>query len=101
MLRLRYSIEDQERTLPLSGTRLRIGREVDNDIVLPDPSVSRQHAELVHQAGAWIARDLKSTNGIQLNRTPVLEARLQPGDRLTIGLFDIEVEAPQPEPELP
>lgn len=101
MLRLRYSIEDQERTLPLSGTRLRIGREVDNDIVLPDPSVSRQHAELVHQGGAWIARDLKSTNGIQLNRAPVLEARLQAGDRLTIGLFEIEVEAPLPEPELP
>lgn len=101
MLRLRYSIEGQERTLPLSGSRLRIGREADNDVVLSDPSVSRQHAELIHQAGAWIARDLKSTNGIQLNRTPVLEARLQPGDRLTIGAFDIEVEAPQPEPELP
>ncbi len=101
MLRLRYSIESQERTLPLSGTRLRIGREVDNDIVLPDSSVSRQHAELVHQGGAWIARDLKSTNGIQLNRAPVLEARLQAGDRLTIGLFEIEVEAPLPEPELP
>ncbi|HXU46662.1 MAG TPA: adenylate/guanylate cyclase domain-containing protein [Thermoanaerobaculia bacterium] len=98
MLRLRFSIEGQERTLPLSGARLRLGREVDNDIVLPDPSVSRQHAELVNRAGVWIVRDLQSTNGVLLNRAAVEEARLSAGDKLTVGTFEFFVEAPPAPP---
>ncbi len=87
--------------MPLSGERIRIGRELDNDIVLPDPSVSRHHAELVRDGNRWKVRDLRSTNGVQLNRIAIEEAPLQAGDRLTVGAFELTVEASQPEPAEP
>ncbi|HEY4556183.1 MAG TPA: FHA domain-containing protein [Lysobacter sp.] len=45
------------------GDRLRIGRTAECDLVIDDPSVSRLHAELVHDDGAWRLRDLGSKNG--------------------------------------
>jgi predicted component of type VI protein secretion system len=44
--------------------RYRIGRAETNDIVLDEPSVSREHAELTkHDRGAFLLRDLGSTYG--------------------------------------
>jgi hypothetical protein len=40
-----------------------IGREAGNDIELPDQCVSRHHAVLWAEGGAWRVRDLDSTNG--------------------------------------
>lgn len=46
-----------------AGQRLRIGREPGCDLVLPHPSVSRAHAELVQADGRWRLSDLGSKNG--------------------------------------
>lgn len=55
------------------GKLVRIGRSrQDTDIVLPDPAVSRRHAELMFRDGQWILRDVGSANG-----TFVDELRLQ------------------------
>ncbi len=40
-----------------------IGRAEYNDIVVPDDSVSSQHAKLTRREGIWILTDLGSTNG--------------------------------------
>ena len=46
---------------------LRIGRELDNDIVLTDPRASRYHAELRRAANGEVQiKDLNSANGILL-----------------------------------
>jgi DNA-binding CsgD family transcriptional regulator len=52
---------------------VRIGRAVDNDIVLADETtVSRSHAELLRDdTGVWSVRDLGSSNGTYLNGQPV------------------------------
>ena len=92
MLCLRYAVESEERTCTLTGDRIRLGRGSDNDIVLPDVSVSRYHAEIRREAGGWVIQDLKSTNGVELNRAPIERAPLQPGDRLGIGVFELAVE---------
>ena len=42
---------------------LAIGRRADNDIVVPEATVSGQHAELKWQNATWIVEDLGSTNG--------------------------------------
>ena len=58
---------------------LRIGRAPDNDIVVPDLSVSRHHAELRNTGGRYEIVDLGSHNGTFLNgsqivsRAPVTE----------------------------
>jgi adenylate cyclase len=95
VLLLRYILDGEDHTYPLSGAagaRVRLGRGGDNDIVLSDVSVSRYHAELVREGEGWYVQDLKSTNGVEVNRVPVERAPIQAGDRLGIGVFDIGLE---------
>lgn len=92
MLRLRYVINDEERTAPLTGGRVRLGRGSDNEVVLSDVSVSRYHAEILREPEGWAVHDLKSTNGVEVNGAPVEKAPLHPGDHLSIGSFEIRVE---------
>jgi pSer/pThr/pTyr-binding forkhead associated (FHA) protein len=70
-----------------------LGRDQSNTIVLPDASVSRQHAEIVVSAGGVVIRDLKSHNGTRVNGVPRLEAHLQAGDRIEVGDFTFELAA--------
>src|SRR5260370_34623504 len=96
MLRLRFAIGGENRLFPLTGGRVRLGRGGDNDIVLADVSVSRNHAEIRRGPDGWHIHDLKSTNGVEINRVPVRSAPLRPGDRITIGAFELEVESVLP-----
>jgi hypothetical protein len=72
------------------GKRLLIGRSHGCDIVLADASVSRCHADLRRDGSQWILRDLHSTNGIAVNGRMVLEARLAPGDQISLGRTRLE-----------
>lgn len=101
MLRLRYTVNGEERAVPLVGGRTRLGRGGDNDIVLSDISVSRYHAEILREADGWFVHDLKSTNGVEVNRVPVERAPLRPGDVLGVGTFELRVEAEERPPERP
>ena len=69
--------------------RLRIGKAQDNDLVLPDSSVSRYHCEIERGAdGLWV-RDLGSTNHTRVGRSKIQAALLEPGATLTVG--DVEL----------
>jgi adenylate cyclase len=92
MLRLRYAVNDEDRTVSLTSGRVRLGRGNDNDLVLADVSVSRYHAEILREAESWSVHDLKSTNGVDVNGVPVERAPLRAGDVLSIGSFEIRVE---------
>ncbi len=99
MLRLRVSGQGQERTIGLAGTELRLGRSADSDVVLPDASVTHQHAAIRREREGWCIYDVSGTQQILLNHVPVTRAILRPGDRVQIGIFtlvvDEEVSAPQ------
>ncbi len=97
MLRLRFVVDGQERVFPI-GRAVSIGRGGDNDLVLPDGSVSRHHATVRPSAGGWVVEDAGSTNGIQVNRLPVHRAPLHAGDRLTVGMFELAVELEEAAP---
>ncbi len=76
-------------TLSAGGVYV-VGRE-DGDIRLDDPKASRKHAELgLYGPGAWVVRDLASTNGTWLNGRRITDrARLANGDLLRIGDSEI------------
>ncbi len=93
MLRLRFAIGGEERVFPLAGGRVRLGRGGENDIVLGDVSVSRNHAEIRRGPDGWTIHDLQSTNGVDVNRVSVRSAPLRAGDQITIGAFELAVEA--------
>ena len=47
------------------STPLRIGRSVDCDLILTDPSVSREHAVIDrHPDGGFVISDASGTNGL-------------------------------------
>ncbi len=76
----------------LSGSRVTIGRSRECDVQVDDPNVSRRHAELHNEGGAWHVIDLGSTNGIKVNRRRVDQVELHHGDRITLGITDLDFE---------
>jgi Protein of unknown function (DUF3662)/FHA domain len=83
------SLSWDEQRHEVEKRRVLIGRSKDCDIQLSDANVSRRHAE-VRQEGAsyWIV-DLDSTNGIEVNGRRLKRAKLEDGDRLTLGSTEI------------
>jgi ABC transport system ATP-binding/permease protein len=80
--------ETSTRTVALRGDTLRIGRDAGNDLLLDDPNVSRQHAEVRRTGdGAYLIRDLSSRNGTRLNGRPVKSSPMSPGDVIGIGPY--------------
>jgi serine/threonine protein kinase/predicted component of type VI protein secretion system len=83
---------------PLTGERLRIGRDSQNDVVLDDPGkgVSRFHAEIRAERGSYTIVDLNSRNGVWLNgeRVPAAALGLNTlglNTRVTLGAFQLSV----------
>jgi adenylate cyclase len=95
-LRLRFVTNGEDRAVPLEEGTVRLGRGGDNDVVLADVSVSRNHAEIRREPEGWVLHDLRSTNGVEVNGVPVERAVLHPGDRLGIGAFELSVEPVEP-----
>jgi pSer/pThr/pTyr-binding forkhead associated (FHA) protein len=84
-----------DRRYVLDGPVAVLGRSREADCVIPDPNVSRRHAELRRRStGDWQIADLGSTNGVKVNGRQVESSRLSPGDEVTLGTthftFDIE-----------
>ncbi len=75
-----------------AGTRLRIGRSAECELVLDSPLVSRVHAELFQTPEGMVLRDLGSANGTFVEGRPITETRLEPRQMVYIGpsrlLFD-------------
>ncbi len=68
----------------------RVGKREDNDFVISDTTVSRNHLEITYKDDAFLLRDLDSTNGTFINGTRVKEAYLAPGDLIKIGNSTLE-----------
>jgi FhaA, N-terminal domain/FHA domain len=63
-----------------------LGRSRHCDVVLGDPNVSRQHAEIRPRGGSWVLTDLGSTNGSRINGRPVEGPEVvRPGDEIELG----------------
>ncbi len=82
----------------IKGDIVRFGRTPENDIEVVDQLVSRRHAELRKEGGAWVLYDLDSMNGTFVNGQRVSKQLLRPGDILSIGrekiVFEDGGEAP-------
>ncbi len=81
------------RTGPLAGQNYilhqdvtSIGRTAGNDIIVPDGTVSRQHARIIFMNGQWVIEDLQSANGSWIDDTRVTRLiPLESGDQLRFG----------------
>jgi serine/threonine protein kinase len=87
--------------VPLTKAVVTLGRNLDNDIVLPADGVSRHHTRLQATALGWEAVDMGGVNGTWLN-----EHRLRPeeptplsiGSVLRIGPYEMVLQGPETPP---
>ena len=73
-----------------------IGRHAHSQILLPDLTVSRQHAAIFNtQEGKWMVEDMDSANKTFLNGKEIRKAEIKTGDCIRISDFilDIDLEA--------
>ena len=75
--------------LPLGKREIRIGRGVQNDVVVGDPKVSRIHCRITREGDSLVLMDLGSANGTFVNGRRVTRHILRPGDVIRIG--DVEL----------
>jgi hypothetical protein len=69
-----------------------LGRSNRAEVVIADSSVSAEHARVFRVGRAWVVTDLGSTNGTQVNQTPVNgEMPLAANDVLTLGSVRLQV----------
>ncbi len=67
------------------GVSLVVGRAVNSDIPIYDPTISRQHAQLTAEDGGVHVKDLGSSNGTFLNGSRISDATAAPNDVVTFG----------------
>ncbi|MFN2387910.1 MAG: adenylate/guanylate cyclase domain-containing protein [Thermoanaerobaculia bacterium] len=91
MLQILYETDGRSQVFSLEGDSATIGRSTDNDIVLNDFSVSRRHALLKKEEGAWVLYDNKSTNGVRINDRAVPQSPIADGDTVLIGTFVLKI----------
>jgi FHA domain-containing protein len=68
-----------------------IGRSLDNDVVIPEPEVSRYHARIEYVNGHLEIVDLESTNGTIVNGTQVRRRAIEQGDSVVVGNAKLEL----------
>ncbi len=84
-----YNLKTQ-RVYQLRDDRTVVGRDTNCDIIIGDPSVSRHHAEVLHNDSGWLIRDTGSTNGIIVNGVATTQSRIYDGDIIDLGTTQLE-----------
>lgn len=79
--------------LSLGEEVVTIGRRAESTIVLSDPNVSRNHAEIRPAGQGWVLVDLGSTNGSLVNGVRVSIQALEDGAEIAFGNTRIWFEA--------
>ncbi|MBV9312024.1 MAG: FHA domain-containing protein [Solirubrobacterales bacterium] len=84
-------LDDKRLVVGPAGATL--GRSRQCEVVLSDPNVSRQHAEVRPRGGSWVLTDLGSTNGTLLNGRRIDRPEvIKPGDEIEVGTSVITFE---------
>ncbi|MHC1785332.1 MAG: FHA domain-containing protein [Anaerolineaceae bacterium] len=80
-----FLIVNGTETVQLHKLVINIGRKANNDIILDDPRVSRNHAQLRSIKDRYVVFDLNSSGGTFVNNVPVTQKELQPGDVISMA----------------
>ncbi|HMQ11675.1 MAG TPA: FHA domain-containing protein [Oligoflexia bacterium] len=75
----------KNKKITLIGPEIIIGRTDENDIVIPEHAVSRNHAKLEFKDNSLWLTDLKSKNGTYINQQKISTQRVKEQDVFQIG----------------
>jgi pSer/pThr/pTyr-binding forkhead associated (FHA) protein len=71
-----------------SISKWEVGRAASCDVVIDDPSVSSNHAQIINEGARWKLIDLMSANGTYVNGEKGLTTYLGSGDQIRFGTVD-------------
>lgn len=80
------------RIVDVDHTPFLVGKGEECDLVLTEPTVSRTHFSIESEQGAFVIRDLSSTNGTWIDQFRIKEAWLRPGTVLRAGQAQLRFE---------
>jgi DNA-binding NtrC family response regulator len=83
--------ESAGQVVEIDKPQFTVGKD-DADLVLHDPTVSREHFVIQQQGGVFIVRDKKSTNGTWIDQFRIREAYLRPGVVVRAGEVQLRFE---------
>jgi sigma-B regulation protein RsbU (phosphoserine phosphatase) len=78
----------EQKNIVLNRTPFSVGRKVDKDLVIADPRVSRDHAQIMQEGLDFFLEDLGSKHGTFVNGERIQRQKLERGDRLEFGARD-------------
>ena len=85
---LKFVQGSEQKDLVMTRTPFTVGRKVDKDLVIADPRVSRDHAQISQEGQAFFLVDLGSKHGTFVNGERIQRQKLERGDRLEFGARD-------------
>jgi len=98
MLRIRDG-EMAGQHLRLECAIVSVGRDPECDFIITDISISRKHAQFLHQLDGDYVQDLGSRNGTRVNEEPLQQPKLlQTGDVVMLGNVHLEYSLVVPVP---
>ncbi|MGK0296892.1 MAG: hypothetical protein ACI9XC_000491 [Gammaproteobacteria bacterium] len=78
--------DEKSKSYPVTSSTWRIGRSLDNEMTIPDSSISRRHAEIQRESnGQFVVYDRGSSNGVYVNNKKISKHLLLEGEILEIG----------------
>jgi len=80
-----FLIIEGVKVFPLKEAVVNIGRRLDNHLVIDDPRISRNHAQLRAINGRFVVFDLDSTGGTFVNGQRTNQSVLYPGDVVSLA----------------
>ncbi len=80
-----FLIIEGEKVFPLVQTVVNMGRRLDNTLVIDDPRISRNHAQLRAIKGRFVLFDLNSTGGTFVNGQRINQSVLYAGDVISLA----------------
>jgi len=78
----------EQKNIILNHIPFSVGRKVDKDLVIADPRVSRDHAQIMQEGADFVLVDLGSKHGTYVNGERIQRQKLERGDRLEFGARD-------------
>lgn len=86
---------------PLRDAVVNVGRRLENHLVIDDPRISRNHAQLRAINGRYVLFDLNSTGGTFVNGQRTSQTVLYPGDVISLAgvalIFGQDTPPPRPD----
>ncbi len=97
-----FLIVDGVKVFPLIQSVINIGRRLDNQLIIDDPRISRNHAQLRAIKGRFVIFDLNSTGGTFVNGQRTSQSVMYPGDVISLAGVPLVFgqDNPLPRPDL-